>query len=144
VILAVVTGLVPVEEIEGAGVIGKKAEGDAGEDFGLASRGGILVVLAVHLNLEGGLFKMPGAHTAPAGDDHGVDEVRFDGIGGLESGDELLVEGVERFLAFPVKEHRLAKQAVLDGVAGGGDFALLSDWSTGFAAVRPGGFDLKF
>ena len=86
---------------------------------------------------------VPDALLAPAGYGYGVDERFFERGRGtefiVEAGDE-----IEESLGFFTAEEDVGgKNAVFDSVAGRGEFALLCDWPTGFAAVGARGFDLK-
>jgi hypothetical protein len=142
-VLAVVTGLVAKDEIEGAGVVAERAKGDGTESGGRVVGSGIHIELAIHLGFERRLFELPDAGAAPAGYRHGVDEVLFDACDRLEFREEFGGERLEGFLGFAIEDDDFAENAVLEGVARGGKFALLGERATGFAAVGAGSFDLE-
>ncbi len=64
--MTVETGLVTVEEVEGAGLIGESAKCERGARGGMDSRG----IVLLDLRLKTGAFEGPDAHLTPAGDGH--------------------------------------------------------------------------
>ena len=138
-VLAVVTGLIAIDEIESAGFTGKTGEGKHRSVGGM----GVHLGLVRDLIREGLPFHKPYTCAPPAGDNHHLDKIYLDWAGRAEFfknfGDEVL----EVFDVFAGQENAFTEQSVFDGVAGGGKFALLGDGPTGFAAVGARGLDLK-
>ena len=141
-VLTVATGFVAVHEIEGAGLIGKSCEGGARDVGGVGVGIARSLEFLLHLLCERACFQSPHAGATPAGGGHHFDEVLFGGAYGAEFREESGGEGLEGLLVFAGKDDAGAESTVFEGVAGGGEFALLSDGATGFAAVGAGGFDL--
>jgi hypothetical protein len=142
-VLTVVAGLVAVEQVEGAGVVGHGNESE-GRGCGQAGFGLLgLVIFAHELAGHAGFFHHPDAGATPAGYDHHLDEFLFGGADGFVLIEEVLSVGFEGRGVFTGEEDDAAENAVLQAVAGGGKFALLRDGSTGFTAVGSGGFDLE-
>jgi hypothetical protein len=142
-VLAVEAGFVAIDEVEGTRIGGEGAESHGGQETGVEHGGAVFVVFGDELAVHGVALDVPDALLAPAGYGHGVDEGFFEGGGGteliVESGDE-----VQESLGFLAAEKDVGgKNAVFDGVAGGGGFAGGRDRSAGSASVGAGSGDLK-
>jgi hypothetical protein len=87
-----------------------------------------------HVEFEGG-----DAAETPAGEGEGVDQVLFDGAGGLIEGQVVFEECLEVFLGFAGEDGEGRGEAVFQGVLGGAGFALGRGGSFGFCAVGAGG-----
>jgi hypothetical protein len=89
-VLAIVTGLVAIDQLEGAGVVAESAEGEratgGGVFDGIAFGGVACFRLGAHLVFHAGFFHAPDPHLTPAGDGHVLDEGDFDGGLGLKFG----------------------------------------------------------
>jgi len=149
VILALVTRIVTVDQIESAGIVTESAEGEgrAGGVVGMLDVGrnrvrdfGLPADFVVHA----GFFHAPDAHLTPAGDGHVVDERFLERGLGLEflvqGGDEL----VKAIRGLALENDCAGEHAMLEGVAGGGELAFLSDGAAGFGAVGAGCLLLTF
>ena len=115
---------------------------ETSEVFKIGRGCGCVSIFGDHSIFEAVFFERPDPHAAPAGYGHHFDEVflgRADWAVFLE---HILRERLERILAFARENDAFAEDAVFDGIAGGGESALLGDGATGFAAVGAGGFDL--
>jgi hypothetical protein len=140
--LALVAGVVAVEEIDGAGFAGEFAEGSEGlgcvagreSDFG----GG------VDFEVEARGFEVLGAALTPRGYGHVFDQDVFGGGPGLmfvlKIGEKLL----ELFLGFAGEDDFFREQSVTETVLGRGVFALFGFGAAGFCAVDARGVDLGF
>jgi hypothetical protein len=159
-ILAVEAGFVAVDEVEGACFRGKRAERHGGQEARMEHGGAVFVVFSDELAIHGVALDVPDALLAPTGYRHGVDERFFEGGRGTELIPERGNE-VEESLRFLTAEKDVGgENAVFDGVARGGEFALLTTSAalcfcvegirpdrfiaSGFAAVGARGFDLEF
>ena len=65
---------------------------------------------------------------------------KFDGIGGLEFGDEFLEHFGGNGFALPGEDDGAGGEGVQDAVAGGGGLAFGGDGAFGFGSVGAGGF----
>ena len=126
-ILAVETGFVAVDEIEGTRFGGKRAESHGGQEAGMEHRGAVFVVFSDELGIHSFALDVPDALLAPTGYGHGVDERFFEGGRRTELIPERGNEIEERFGFFAAEKDMGGENAVFDGVAGGGEFALLGD-----------------
>ncbi len=88
--MAVVTRFVPVDYIEGAGVIGEILEGEGRAGGGIVLAG---IVLA-DFRFEGLAFDRPNPHKSPARRSHGLDQTQL----GFGLGIELARESGEYFV----------------------------------------------
>jgi hypothetical protein len=88
-------------------------------------------------------FDGPDAAEAPAGDGHGLDQVHFDGAGGLELLDVGVEEELELFVGFGGEQDGLGGEAVAEAVAGGLGSAFRGGGAAGLGTVGAGGFDFK-
>jgi hypothetical protein len=68
-----------------------------------------------------------------------VDQVLFDGAGGLIEGQVVFEEGVEVVLGFAGEDVECGCEAVFQGVLGGSGLAFGGGGSFGFCAVGAGG-----
>jgi hypothetical protein len=86
-------------------------------------------------------FDGPDAAEAPAGDGHGLDQIRLDRIGGLELLDVGVEEELELFMGFGGKHDGLGGEAVAKAVAGRLGSAFRGGGAAGLGAVGAGGFN---
>jgi hypothetical protein len=144
VVFAAVAGLVAAGEGEGVGIVGEVAEGAAAAVAFTGGRGQ-LVEVAPHGPVDEGGFDGGVAAEAPLSGDDLLDEVVFDGVGGLESLEVGLVEELEVLAVLVVEEEALVGAEAVGGMVAGGDgFALRGNGALGFGAVAAGGFALFF
>lgn len=132
--------LVTMQKIEDAGVVGQMAKGEGGED-GCRSGGR---VLARHLHLKTGGLDSPHAQLTPVGDGHGMDQLGFGGIAGMElevESSEELVEGPD---GFALEDNGAGEKVVAGRVPRGDALAFGRDWSGGFCGVGAISLDLTF
>lgn len=116
-----------------------KVRGSEGAvEVGELDCGGVLG-LGVSVGGEDVVLDGGNATHAPMGFGDGVGELVFDGVGGLEAGDDGGAEAVVSFLFFGGHDVEMAGEAVLEGVQGGDGAALLGARAGGklrVAAVR--------
>jgi hypothetical protein len=89
-------------------------------------------------------FEGGDATEAPAGNGESVNEIRFDGAGGLILGEVGLEECVEVLLGFAGQRVEFSGQPVFAGILRGSGFALGGDGASGFGAVGAGGVGFGF
>jgi len=148
-VLTVITGFVTVDEIEGAGLIGKRSEGGAGEGSAGLGAGSPPAWDSCFICFARQLVSR--AHTRVRRQrayGHHFDKIFFGGADGAEFREQVGCEGLERFLIFrrgaTMQELRAP---CFEGVARGGEFALLTTGSAlcfYVAGIRPDRFTLGF
>jgi len=117
--------------------------GEAGEGGGgAAAGGGEGGVGGGEFGFEGAGFDGPDAAETPGGGDHFLDEGEFDGVGGLEAGEEFKMEALEVGFGFGGEEDGAGLEAVAGGVAGGDGEGFGGAGAAGESAVGSGGVDL--
>jgi hypothetical protein len=148
VVLAVVAGVVTIDEFERAGIVTESAVGEGGAGGGILGWVQIRRVrhrgLAAHFVFQAGLLHAPDAHLTPAGDGHVLDEGLLEGRLGLEFFEERGEESEKAIRGLAAENDGGGEHTVSDGVAGGGEFAHRCDRAMGFTAVGAGCVLLTF
>jgi hypothetical protein len=115
-VLAIVTGLVAIDQLEGARVVAEGAEGERATGGGVFGMG--VFGLGAHLVFHVGFFDAPDPHLAPTSDGHVFDEGNFNGGLRLKFGVQIGEEHVEAFLGFALQNDGAGEDAMGHGVAG--------------------------
>jgi hypothetical protein len=140
-VLAAEHHLVALQEVQGVGGVGQRAEG-LGLHFavGQAARG----QLAGDEDLEEVGFEAADAAEAELGVGHFHDKVHFGGGLGLILVDVGVAEGDEVFRGFVEEEGGLGEEAVFAGVLGGAGLAFWGSGAGGLLGVGAPGGELFF
>jgi len=139
-ILAIVTGVIAIEEVEDAGLVSQFAEGDGGASGG----GAIGEILLFDFEAPGFAFDGPDARLAPERDGHFFEEGLLGGSFGLKFGVEGGEELGEDVGVFVVEDDGSGEDAVANGVLRGAEFAFGSFRAAGIGAIEARGEDLFF
>jgi hypothetical protein len=138
--LAVVAGLVAIEEVETAGIVAECAEGHGG-----ASAWGVFGgIVLIHFDFETGTLNRPETQETPAADGYGLDQGKLDFGLWLEFA-LIRVEEIGKSLEiFIFEDNRMGHEAVLQIVGrrtlpGFGGFS-----SAVLGSIGPRGLDLAF
>jgi hypothetical protein len=135
-VLAVVAGFVAMEDVEGAGLVAKGAEGLGGASGWLAGGVGLVDFRSKTL-----LFNTPDAHEAPAGDSHILNQGSLIGGEGLEFGFDGSEEDGEGSGVFACEDDGLGEDAVAECVVGRAAFAFEGFRSSGLRPICAGDAD---
>lgn len=85
-------------------------------------------------------FDEEGAAEAPVADGHFLDVGFFDGVAGVEFGEEIVHDDVEVLFGFHPGDDEFGKESVFGGVGGGALFPFLGFGAPGEGAVASGCF----
>ena len=138
-------GFVADEEVQGAAAVGEVAEGEGYtvlvfDSFELPGKtdAGLL-----HFVFEHAGFDRADAAEAPAGDGEGLNELGFDGVGGVIAVEVGVEEGLEVLFGFGGEGREVGGESVAEGVLGGFGFAFGGFGAVRFGSVEAGGFGFK-
>ena len=138
--MALEGGLVPVDEVEEAGVVGKVFE-DGGKARGFGAGG---VFGPSHLEVEARFLDRPSAHLTPVRDGHPFHEASFNWRTGLDFSSDRGEKLLEEFFRFAFEDDGLGEHAVTEAVSSRGLFAFGSYGASGAGSVDSGGLGFEF